>query len=812
MNQSDNRGRTKQKISATTLFACLLLFLLLAPSTVSATSVHTAAHAISNTEPSTVDASSVDLNTLIVGVEIGKTEGEIRALLATRGLKLLKHWPDFGGALVEVQPVPKGELQASTLDAQQALLRLEQTHNALQQMPELRYVTYNARITSASLPPSSLPASLPSSFTSAARAFAPTVDATPPLVEPLPNDPEFSDQWALNIIRVVDSWNISQGDPNVVVAVIDSGYDVSHPDLESSSLWTNPIEAAGTLGVDDDNNGFIDDLHGWDWVENDDVTNDTFGHGTHVGGTIAATSNNQTGISGIARNVKVLPLRILDGQGSGYINNLVDALEYAKVKGVRIVNLSLVLQFDSPILSEAIESVSDDMMIVAATGNVSANVYWPAAYPGTIAVAATDEQDVYATFSNSGPEVDLAAPGVDILSTDENNNYVDNTGTSMATPHVSALAALVSSLRPDFSNAQILDVIEQSAVDINVGTDRGRDDYIGYGRVDVYQSLLNASVGLELQRVEESDGFSFARHAVEYNIAVNTPAAETGVVLPVRGAVVHYKLIPLDSQSTATQSIGGRVLTGADGVANIAFLAPVETGNYLLRTQLGQESVDFSFTVYPVVSGLNIVIAEPEIGAGEGSTLVTVEALDSNGDRMMTPIPLHLDTEMGIFSNGQQSIDVVMNNGTYSTLFFAGTTAGFASIMANVAGVVSAEADIKITSSVPDRVEMSSNVSIVRTQDGETTAKLTVAVYDIYGNPLNSQFSVNLFTNVGEISPVVSQSSGGNTVTAILTVPVGTNETAVLWAVVPGTRLLTKLTISITGGTKVHLPLILSGQ
>lgn len=811
MNYVYDNLNVRQQISAMMLAIFFSLSFLITSSAAAASS--SVPDTVSNAESTMnaglniVDASSVDLNTLIIGVEFGKSEEEVRLLLANSGVTLLKYWPDFGGALVTLQSTAEQRLQASSLNAQQALAQLEQTRNSLEQLPDFRYVTYNARVTVAS----ASNASLPAAANSTDYASAQITGATPPLVEPLPNDPEFTNQWALNIIRVVDSWNISQGDPSVVVAVIDSGYDISHPDLDRSTLWTNPIEAAGLTGIDDDQNGFIDDIHGWDWVENDDVTNDTFGHGTHVGGTIAATSNNQIGISGIARNVKILPLRILDGQGSGYIKDLVDALDYAKAKGVRIVNLSLVLPFDSPILNDAIATVSDDMMIVAATGNVSANVYWPAAYPGTIAVAATDQQDTYATFSNNGPEVDLAAPGVDILSTGENNDYVDNTGTSMATPHVSALAALISSLRPDFSNNQILNTIQQSAIDINIGTSRGQDEFIGYGRIDVYQSLLNASVGLELEQVDVSDEFSFTRYPVEYNIAVNTPSTQASGAMPVRGAIVHYKLLAVDG-TPISQSIDGRVLTAADGVADIVFLAPVETGSYILRTQLGQESVDFPFTVYPVVSNLSITFDEFEIIAGEGSTLVTVKALDSDGNILTTPIPLHLETEMGLFNNGQQFIDVVMNNGTYSTVFYAKTTSGFAAISANIGGAVATEKEIKILSAVPDRIEMSSDVAVIRTQDGETTARITVLVYDIYGNPLNSPFSVNLFTNVGEISPVVSSSSGENSANAIFTVPEGTNEKAVLWAVLPGTRLLTKLKIDVIGKKFVHLPFVVSGQ
>lgn len=779
------------------------LYLLFTPTVVSATGDSTHPQA----KPQLVDSTSVDLNQLIIGVEPGTTAEEIVALLSNRGLKLVKYWPDFAGALVELDTAPTDtsrnaeELQTSALDAQQAFTRLEQTRQSLEQIPNLSYVTYNARITAANVSQAPL------------VADALNEPPTPPMAQPLPNDPQFTNQWALNIIRVVDSWNISQGDPNVVIAVIDSGYNITHPDLENTSLWTNPIENAGKPGVDDDYNGFIDDIHGWDWIENDNVTNDTFGHGTHVGGTIAATTGNQLGISGIGRNLKVLPLRILDGQGSGYIDNLVDALSYAKAKGVRIVNLSLVLQFDSPILSAAIDEVGDDMMIVAATGNVSANVYWPAAYGKTIAVAATDDEDKYASFSNRGPQVDLAAPGVDILSADDGVDYVDNTGTSMATPHVSALAGLISSLRPDFSNAEILNIIKDSSIDINIGEHRGRDDFIGHGRVDVYQSLLNASAGLQLQQVDPFDEFTFAnRGPLEYNIRVQTPETATRASKLVRGAVVHYKLIPIDATLSQDLGVSGHVLTNSDGTADITFLAPIDTGSYMLRTQVGQESVDFPLKVYPTVEEIELNIVSPELEVGTGETYLSVKAFNSTGDLMSEPIPIQLLVDSGTFVNGQNTLNVVINNGVYTTTYYAATEIGTATVEARITSNLSDTESISLRSGPPSKIEFTSDIPVIQTAQGAATARLTVRAYDAYGNPVDSVYVVNLTTSVGEVSQRVFSSSVDGSVTAILTVPPETAEKAVVWANLPSFNLLAKLKIDITNTHYVMLPLAITGQ
>lgn len=772
-------------------------------------SVNAAEHAQNaDGEQLALSSTSVKLNQLLIGLEPGQSEAEVAALIAERGLKLVKQWPSFGSVLVELDGaltsfVERSQLRTSSVAEQQAFAALEAEQQSLEQLAGVRYVSFNGRI-SAATKPSAIPSGDQWSFQNS------TDSPTPPLVEPLPNDPEFTNQWALNIIRVVDSWNISQGDPKVVVAVIDSGYNLTHPDIENSSLWENPIEKAGIPGVDDDNNGFVDDINGWDWVENDNVMNDTFGHGSHVGATIAAKTNNQLGISGMGRNIKVMALRILDGRGDGQISDLVDALDYALTKRVRIVNLSLVASSDYAALADAISGVSDEIMIVAATGNVSSRVYWPAAYPRTVAIAATDSNDTYASFSNHGPEVDLAAPGVDILSADESIGYIDSTGTSMATPHVSALAALICSLRPDFTNEDILDVMKESAVDINVSEHRGRDEYIGHGRVDVYQALLSASAGLRLNSTQDSDRFTFARRLVEYNIRLQTPSNKDDDGEPVMGAAIHYKLIPLGSTPNPEPPIGGRVLTGADGVADITFLAPVATGSYVLRTQVGQESVDFSLIVYPIVSDVGLEISSDVVEAGMGQTYVTVEAFDSLGARLTEPIPLQLQTDAGRFQYGQQTLNLIMNNGIYTTTYFASPQSGTSVITATVAGVLSDAGEIQIGPSTPNTLDLTSDVSTLQTGQGIDSAKLSVRVRDIYGNPISSAFPVNLYTNIGTISPAIFQSSDDGAMVAILKVPPDMTEEVTIWAVLPNTNLIAKLVLQMLSEKFTLLPVMVN--
>ena len=282
----------------------------------------------------------------------------------------------------------------------------------------------------------------------------------------LTNDPELPNLWGLEQASDADidasvAWDRTAGS-GVVVAVIDSGVDLDHPDL-AANLWTNPGETAGN-GVDDDNNGYIDDLHGWDYVDNDAEPDDANGHGTHVAGTIAAVGDNGIGVVGVAHEARIMPIRILDAGGEGSIGAAVAAIEYAFRNGARMSNNSWGWRGEASLsLQEAIRAANDaDHLVVAAAGNDGADTdeyaHFPSGYdvPNIIAVAATDANDALASFSNVGAlSVDVAAPGVEILSTWPGGGYQSIDGTSMATPHVSGVAALVRAAYPTWTVAEV---------------------------------------------------------------------------------------------------------------------------------------------------------------------------------------------------------------------------------------------------------------------------------------------------------------------------------------------------------------------
>ena len=249
----------------------------------------------------------------------------------------------------------------------------------------------------------------------------------------------------------LEALRITRGLPEIVVAVIDDGVDFSHPDL-AGRAWTNPEEVAGN-GIDDDGNGFVDDIHGWDFCNNNATVYDSGqgGHGTHVAGTIGASLNG-TGVVGVAPGITIMAVKFIRTGGCGTDDMAVDAIDYAASFGVPVINASWGGEGASPVLDAAI--ADSGALFVAAAGNESRNLdapgvnFWPAesAVPNVLTVAAIDQRGARADFSNySATTVDIGAPGTNILSTYP-GGYAWADGTSMAAPHVTGVAALVASV------------------------------------------------------------------------------------------------------------------------------------------------------------------------------------------------------------------------------------------------------------------------------------------------------------------------------------------------------------------------------
>jgi subtilisin family serine protease len=285
----------------------------------------------------------------------------------------------------------------------------------------------------------------------------------------VPNDPKYPAQWGLARIGCPDAWDLTIGDPSIVVAVVDTGVDLNHPELA-------PLLVAGQDLVDFPPGAtpqagwvFEGDFTGVDATPQDEV-----GHGTHVAGTICCLSDNGVGVAGVSWNARLMPVRVLarvrnlannQVSGIGSSANIAAGIRWATDNGARVINMSLGGGGDARVEREAVAyAVSKGVVVVAAMGNeASAAPSYPAAYPSVIAVGATDASDRRASFSNTGAWIDVAAPGVGVQSTYWDDTYTSLSGTSMATPHVAGVAALILSRNAKLTAAQVGDLIRGTA-------------------------------------------------------------------------------------------------------------------------------------------------------------------------------------------------------------------------------------------------------------------------------------------------------------------------------------------------------------
>ena len=271
----------------------------------------------------------------------------------------------------------------------------------------------------------------------------------------VPNDPLYAQQWALPKIGAPAAWDVTTGSGAVPIAIIDSGLDLAHPEF-AGRLWTNPGEVAGN-GVDDDGNGKVDDVHGWDFVAASGNLTDDNGHGTQVAGVLGAKANNGAGIAGVCWSCPLLPITVMREAGVVNYSDIALGVAYAIERGARVINLSLGGYADATTLRTAVEAAATTAVLVAGAGNDGrTEPLYPAAYPEVLAVAATDSADARAAFSNHGEWVDLAAPGVDIQTTFAGaNGYGAESGTSLSSALVAGTAGLVLSAHPDWSPTQV---------------------------------------------------------------------------------------------------------------------------------------------------------------------------------------------------------------------------------------------------------------------------------------------------------------------------------------------------------------------
>jgi len=345
-----------------------------------------------------------------------------------------------------------------------------------------------------------------------------------------PSDAQYYKQWAMqnngNIpftaskkgadIDMEKAWAIEQGDSNVIVAIIDTGVKWDHPDLKGR-IWINYAEVPGN-GIDDDANGLIDDIQGWDFADKDNNPMDENGHGTNIASIIGANANNTDGFAGMDWNCKLMNLKVMN-QSNAFYSWWVEAIYYAVDHGAHVLNMSLGGDTESQALTDAVKyALSKNVVVVVSMGNNASNkVSYPSNVPGVIAVGSTDPDDTRSEVfnwsvtsgSNFGPHISVVAPGSYIYGLSYKNDTDYNTyfsGTSQSTAYVSGLAALLRAQLPEVSSVEIKSLIETTADD-QVGSPAedkaGKDDYYGNGRINAYSALLvNAPVPFVLNEAD----------------------------------------------------------------------------------------------------------------------------------------------------------------------------------------------------------------------------------------------------------------------------------------------------------------------
>ena len=331
-----------------------------------------------------------------------------------------------------------------------------------------------------------------------------------------PNDPSFGSQWGLAKIQATLAWDITQGDTTVVIAIVDSGVETGHPDL-AANIWNNSGETGldgsnndkRTNGIDDDGNGYIDDWRGWDFggadynnVVPDNNPNPTAGnnaHGTHVAGIAAASTNNSIGVAGIGFKCRIIPVKTSADNdtrapnGQGYIIAGYEGIAYAAFMGAAVMNCSWGgsggSQFEQDIVNYATQQGT---LVVGAAGNANSSAaHYPSGYNNVISVASTNSSDIRSVFSSYGTTVDVCAPGESILSTFFQSTYVFNQGTSMSSPHVAGLAALVKSAYPSYTGLQLGELVRMTCDNID-GINPSYAGLLGRGRINANRALTES--------------------------------------------------------------------------------------------------------------------------------------------------------------------------------------------------------------------------------------------------------------------------------------------------------------------------------
>ena len=431
-----------------------------------------------------------------------------------------------------------------------------------------------------------------------------------------PDDPRFDELWGLNNdgqtggtadadIDAVEAWDISTGSRDVVVGVIDTGIDYSHSDL-ASNMWVNSSEITGD-GIDNDGNGFIDDVHGINAITDSGDPMDDEGHGTHVSGTIGASGGNGIGVVGVNHEVSLVGCKFLDAAGNGSTSDAIKCIDYMvslKNSGVnlRVLNNSWGGGGYSQALADAIaSSEAADLLFVAAAGNDTidndVNPHYPSNYENAsvLSVASTDQTDGISWFSHYGlTSVDMGAPGSAILSTTPGESYASYSGTSMATPHVAGAAALVLSINPELSTQELKDLLMNSG-DANAAL---QGVTVAGTRLNVNQALIDA---------DPTPGFKISADPLTQQIEAGQATNYTFTI----GSIAEWdEEVTLELSTT----LGGAYLSSLTARPGDEVMLNVETDT---NTQWGEYELTVTATAGDIVKEQSVKLMVQPVGLND---------------------------------------------------------------------------------------------------------------------------------------------------------------------------------------------------
>ncbi len=405
----------------------------------------------------------------------------------------------------------------------------------------------------------------------------------------VPNDPLYSQLWGMAKIEAPDAWDIHTGSSDIVVAVVDTGVDYTHRDL-AANMWVNEAELHGTAGVDDDGNGYVDDIYGYDFINNDSNPWDDAGHGTHCSGTIAGVGNNGLDVVGVCWNARIMALKFLGAGGSGSTSDAISAFYYAVENGADVTSNSWGGGGYEQSMKDAIDyAYSQGVVMVAAAGNAGNTTHqYPAYYDHMISVAATDSSDRKASFSTYGNWVDIAAPGVSILSLKPGGGTATMSGTSMACPHVAGASALLLSANPILTPDEVYDILTSTTDPIATGVCIS-------GRLNIGYAILAAA--------SSKGRVSFDHDYYSCSDQIGIRLGDSGLA----GQGSHAVTVTTDGGDLETV-----VLTEIPGTTIGAFKGTIATGSGTVNTEDGTVQVRHNEIITVTYEDANDGMGSPE--------------------------------------------------------------------------------------------------------------------------------------------------------------------------------------------------------